>query len=288
MALKHLLVHLDHGRNVPVRTGLALRLAGAHGASLTGLHVRHGGVSRAMPTIASVELSEQLRNIIAAERGSQEDDERAILDRFIETARAASVPAVHHVESALDGTTVVAHIVRYARTADIVILGKPEDGETVEGGGNMVHDVLFGAGAPVIVVPSAPPEDAGRRVVIAWNGSREAARAVKDALPILERAEKVTVLCVDQDGQGGNMRGNVPPGRALADQLSRHGIAAAEDNIVRGGIAVGDAILSRIADLGGDLLVMGAWGHSRLRQFVLGGVTRRILENCAVPVLMSH
>ena len=284
MALKHLLLHLDHGRNVPVRTELALRLAGAHGASLTGLYVRHGGVSRAMPRIATVELSEQLRSIIAAEQGSQKEDESRIVDRFLDSARAAGVPAAHHIESALDGTSVVAHIVRYARTADIVVLGKPENGETVEGASNMAHDVLFGAGVPVIVVPSAPPEGAGRRVVIAWNGSREAARAVKDALPILERAEKVTVLCVDQDSQGGN----VPPGRALADQLSRHGIAAAEDNITRGGIAVGDAILSRIADLGADLLVMGAWGHSRLREFVLGGVTKRILEHCAVPVLMSH
>lgn len=284
MALKHLLLHLDHGRNVPVRTDLALRLADAHGASLTGLYVRHGGVSRAMPRIATIELSEQLRSIIAAEDGSQKAAEADIIDGFLQTARAARVPAMHHIESALDGTSIVAHIVRYARTADIVVLGKPENGETVEGASNMAHDVLFGAGTPVIVVPSAPPEEAGRRVVIAWNGSREAARAVKDALPILERAEKVTVLCVDQDSQGSN----VPPGRALADQLSRHGIAAVEDNIARGGIAVGDAILSRIADLGGDLLVMGAWGHSRLREIVLGGVTKRILEHCAVPVLMSH
>ena len=283
MALKHLLIHLDRGPAAEARYALGAGLAAPHGAHLTGLYVRNAPESRAMPSIASAELTDQIRRMVANQSDRLREEEQAAREAFLAAARAASVTADHCVEDGMD-SGVVSHLVRYARTADLVMVGKPDDSEAGPGR-DMPHDVLFGAGVPVIVVPAAPPSRIGERVVIAWNGSREAARAVKDALPILERARTVTILCVDQRAHGSNAE----PGRDLANHLSRHGIDASADNLVRGnGISIPDAIISRLSDLGTDLLVMGAWGHSRLREFVLGGVTKRILQHAPIPVLMSH
>jgi len=107
---------------------------------------------------------------------------------------------------------------------------------------------------------------------------------VHDALPILRRADAVNVVCVDQAGPGSNL----PPGAELARYLGCHGVEASLDNVHDSSLAVGDTILGHLKDIGADLLVMGAYGHSRLLEFVLGGVTKRILERTTVPVLMSH
>jgi nucleotide-binding universal stress UspA family protein len=235
--------------------------------------------SQGIPGGATAGLSEQLRQAIAAQRAEHNQAEAAAISRFSEAVSSAGISFEHHIEDDFGGAGAVPHLVSYARTSDLVILGKEGDN-----GRNIAHDVLFSSGVPVIVVPRMPQASVGRNVMIAWNGSREAARAVKDALPILERAANVTILCVNQAERGRNFQ----PGEELATHLRHHGIQPRVDNIIRNGQSVGDAIVSRMADAGADLLVMGAWGHSRLREFVLGGVTRSILGQTAVPVLMSH
>jgi len=280
MALKHLLLNLDTGRNAAIRYDLATELARDHGAHLTGLYVRNMQSAHVLPGGATVGLSEQLRQAMATQSAEENQAESEAVSRFKDTAQAAGISFEHHIEDGFDAAGAVPYLVQYARTADLVILGKGDGGD----GRNIAHDVLFGGGVPVIVVPPIEHDSIGQRVMIAWNGSREAARAVKDALPVLERAASVTVLCVNQLQPGQNEQ----PGEELARSLRRHGIDAAVDNIVRKGQSVGDAIVSRIADAGADMLVMGAWGHTKLREFVLGGVTKRILEQTSVPVLMSH
>jgi nucleotide-binding universal stress UspA family protein len=124
----------------------------------------------------------------------------------------------------------------------------------------------------------------GERVLIAWNGSREATRAAHDALPLLKRATKVTVLSIDPDHDSQRR----VPSADITLHLARHGVAAEADSTVALDIAVGDVLLSRAADLGADLIVMGGYGHSRVREMVLGGATRHLLQHMTVPVLMSH
>jgi nucleotide-binding universal stress UspA family protein len=151
----------------------------------------------------------------------------------------------------------------------------------------LVADVALSCGRPTIVSPYVGKATAlGERVLVAWDGSREAARAVNDALPILERASSVTVLSVNPPQTGDDTRRLA--GADIALHLARHGVKAEAARRVVTEISVGDTLLNEIADKGIDLLVMGAYGHSRLRELVLGGATRQILGSMTVPVLISH
>jgi nucleotide-binding universal stress UspA family protein len=176
----------------------------------------------------------------------------------------------------------------HARYADLTILGQldPDRGET-EGLRPRPEQVTLASGRPVLVVPYAGRfENVGQRVVIAWNSAREAARAVHDAMPLLIAAEAVTVLTIDpREGPQGH--GELP-GADISLHLARHGVKAQVERTVSADLPVGEVLLSRLADLGADLLVMGAYGHSRMRELLLGGATRSLLQSMTVPVLMSH
>ena len=176
----------------------------------------------------------------------------------------------------------------HARYVDLTILGQldPDRGET-----EMIQprpeQVTLASGRPILVVPYAGRfETVGRRVLIGWNATREAARAVNDAMPLLAAAEAVTVLTIDpREGPDGH--GELP-GADISLHLARHGVKAEIERTVSADLPVGDVLLSRAADLGADLLVMGAYGHSRARELLLGGATRSLLRSMTVPVLMSH
>jgi nucleotide-binding universal stress UspA family protein len=142
-------------------------------------------------------------------------------------------------------------------------------------------------GRPVLVVPYAGEFlDVGREILVAWNGSRESARALHDAMFLLPEAETVTIIEIDPPAPGAA----APAASAaqVAAALTRRGIAAKPETETAGDIGVSDLLLSRAADLDIDLLVMGAYGHSRMREFILGGVSRDIFRHMTVPVLMSH
>lgn len=137
---------------------------------------------------------------------------------------------------------------------------------------------------PVLVLPPSQPATAaiGRHALVAWKNSRESARAVRAAMPFLQEAESVTVLTVEPPGQRSD------EAAALTEWLHRHGIAARPQSVIASGGEIGDMILSCCADQGADLLVMGSYGHSRLRELVLGGATREVLEGLTLPALMTH
>jgi nucleotide-binding universal stress UspA family protein len=123
-------------------------------------------------------------------------------------------------------------------------------------------------------------------VLVGWDSSREATRAINDAMPLLQAAQAVTVLAIDPtDGPAGH---GEMPGADIALHLARHGVKATIESTVSAGIGIGNVLLSRASDLGADLLVMGAYGHSRVRELVLGGSTRTVIESMTLPVLMSH
>jgi nucleotide-binding universal stress UspA family protein len=178
-------------------------------------------------------------------------------------------------------------IATQGRYSDLVVVGQAAP----EGGGpedNLhIEAALFDTGRPALVVPHAGPAGSlGRRVLVAWNGSREAARAVHDALPLMAGAEAVTVVTIDPES-GPDAHGE-EPGADIARHLARHGLPVTVRRVVGSGIAAGDLLLNEAADLGADLIVMGAYGRSRLREFVLGGATRTMLRQMTVPVLMAH
>jgi nucleotide-binding universal stress UspA family protein len=171
------------------------------------------------------------------------------------------------------------------RLFDLVVVAQPDP----DAGSRAVPaprpaEIVLAAGRPVLVIPYAGnfPE-IGRRVMVAWNGSREATRALHDAMFVLDRADQVTVVAVDP----------VPADRApsaadVAELLVRRGIGAQAETPASGDVAVADVLVSRAADLAADLVVMGAYGHSRLREYVLGGVSRSVLGQMTLPVLLAH
>lgn len=171
---------------------------------------------------------------------------------------------------------------------DLVVIAQPNpDAESPTVLALRPAVAVMATGRPVLMVPYAGDfPEFGKRVLVAWNGSREAARALHDSMFLLEQAEAVTIIEVDALAPAAGM---VRVSAAdVAAALVRRGVAATAESQTSDGISVDDLLLSRAADLGVDLLVMGAYGHSRLREYVLGGVSRGVFQHMTVPVLMAH
>ena len=166
----------------------------------------------------------------------------------------------------------------------MVVVGQPERGKVEPGTTNQLPaNVVMGSGRPVIVVPYAGKfETAPSIALVAWSGTREASRAVHDAIPLLKRADKVSVLSINAKD------GTHLPGADIAAHLARHGCKAEAARTVTSDVSVADVILSDAADIGADFIVMGAYGHSRLREWVLGGATRDVLGMMTMPVFLAH
>ena len=279
MALTNILVHIDHGRSVPARLAVALQLADRHNAHLTALYAvtRPRIPDHVKPMIPEAVLQMQARRAAEVAAGAQ-----AVFDA---ACRAAGCGA--RAEWRQTSGEPLDQLTLHVRYADIAVVGQTDpdagNGELVDLPGMLA----LAAGRPVIAVPyiGAYPR-IGENVLIAWNASREATRAVNDALPILEQAKSVTVLSVNP--RGGNNGHGEEPGADISLHLARHGVKVASTHIVSDELDPADLILSRAADLGADLLVMGAYGRSRLREMVLGGVSRHMMQHMTAPVLMSH
>ncbi len=173
-----------------------------------------------------------------------------------------------------------------ARYADLAIVGQadPDDGDVAR---DLPEEVTLSSGRPSLVIPYiGPAATLGQRVTVAWDASREAARAVNDAMPILERAQAVSVVTVNPRQQP--FGHGEQPGADIALHLARHGVKVEVQQVESRDVDIANTILSHIADRSSDLLVMGAYGHSRLRELVLGGVTRTILRDMTVPVFIAH
>jgi nucleotide-binding universal stress UspA family protein len=175
-----------------------------------------------------------------------------------------------------------------ARYADLVVLGQLDPGDA-QAPVNCPppEDIALSVGRPTLIIPYVGGYGPiGQRILVAWDASREATRAVNDAIPLLAAAATVTVLTVDP-AIGLTEHGDVP-GADIALHLARHGVKAEVEKTVSGFVDIGDVLLSCASDLGADLLVMGAYGHSRVRELVLGGATRTVLRSMTLPVFMSH
>lgn len=172
-------------------------------------------------------------------------------------------------------------LVDYARLRDLTIVPVPESYDQW-----YAEAIIFGSGRPTLVLPEATASGEAElnRVIVAWDFSRAAARAVSDAIPILEKAREVRILTVTNEKAISSRRSS----SELAKNLSRHGIDVIVEEADAAGRAIGEILAARIASCRADLLVMGAYGHSRFREFILGGATRSILTRPPIPVLFSH
>jgi nucleotide-binding universal stress UspA family protein len=179
-------------------------------------------------------------------------------------------------------------VLLHARYADLVVLGQQDpDNPRLSGWGAVIEQTLFASGRPLLIVPYAGRFEAiGRNVLIGWSATRESARAVADALPLIAAADNATVLAIDP--RGGLAGHGEVPAADIALHLARHGIKVTAAHTASGGVSPGDVLLNYATDNGTDLLVIGGYGHSRVRELVMGGVTRTILQRMTIPVLMSH
>lgn len=176
---------------------------------------------------------------------------------------------------------------RHARYADLSLVGQPAEGPLEPLQWRILEGILFESGRPLVMVPNGWPGNAfGSRVMIAWNASREAARAVADAMPLIEAAEEVHVAMVDpkisETGHGEE------PGADLAASLARHGVDVVVDQLPSEGRSVAERLLTHAGEIGADLIVMGGYGHWRLRELIFGGATREMVRASPLPLLMSH
>jgi nucleotide-binding universal stress UspA family protein len=274
MTYKDVLVHIDESRRAGDRLDFAINFARKFDAHLHAIYVSYFPF---IPFVADAESSAQIVEAQMERGKEQKARSRAVFDQRV---AAAGIPVDWH-ES--DGDAVDS-ITAHARHADITILGQSNpDDPNAASPRDLPELVALTAGRPVLVLPYAGAYPRiGGRVLVAWNASREAARAVADALPLLEHAQHVTVFGVTED------RDTPKPDGDITTYLAHHGVKAEAAHTVASDEAVGDIILSRAADDGADLIVMGCYGHSRLRELALGGASRHLFAHMTVPILASH
>jgi nucleotide-binding universal stress UspA family protein len=235
------------------------------------------------PFVPAMDMGVIPSDLIEIQRVESEKLAANAIARFNEVARRNGISAeTRNIEAA--SSLASDRFAGIARRFDLSVVSQPRP-ETSGSDAMFVEAALFGSGRPVLVVPYI--QQAGLkldRVLVCWDGSRTAARATADALPLLARAGTTEVITVT-DGAGDQ---DEIPGFDIAQHLARHGIKVELKRIVRGDVDIPNVILSHAADTSADLIVMGGYGHSRLREFVLGGATRGLLQSMTVPTLMSH
>ncbi|MFM0111818.1 universal stress protein [Paraburkholderia nemoris] len=275
MTCKTLLVHLDDSTHSTARIEFALELAGRHDAHLIGLYVVCQDLTQPM-------FLHGERALVAIREAQHEANLKDAQARFL----AAGERAGRGVECRAPGGPAVEAAVLHARHADLLILGQddPDDPSSYIAR-HFVEDVLMSSGRPAIVLPYAGAvRSFAENVLIAWDGSRESARAMADALPLIKRAKFVTVMTLQRHPDS-----EASAGIDVSAWLERHDIQAGFAAAPKvAGVPTGALLLNMLADHHIDLVVMGAYGHTRVQERLLGGVTRTMLQSMTVPVLMSH
>ena len=278
--MKNILVSLnDHDMRKPL-SAFAAALAQRHGSHLSGLYVVPA--LRLYPVVTvhvPPDVFEAQRKVFR-KRGEE------VHAAFREACEEHGVECEWHLLESL--TPLVADtVIGMSRVQDLVITGQPPEEESPDLEADFADRLVMETGRPVLFVPRhGAAEPAFDHVVVGWNCTREAARALHDALPLLKGAGKVEMVWVDPPEETGARR---RPLEDVVAALQRHGIAAEGRGISSDGHHdPGAALLAYATDAGADLMVMGAWGHSRLREYVFGGVTQTVLTHMTVPVLFSH
>ncbi|MCC9625814.1 universal stress protein [Thalassospira sp. MA62] len=278
---RDILVHIDTSNACKERLSVALKVAKAQQAHLTGLFLLPFAD---IPRFMEVQITE---DIIKQQRAVMAEGAKAAREMFETTCAEAGVECSWK-ETSCTASEIADTAAMYARHHDLTVMGQhdPESADPCAVS-EMPDKVILTSGAPVLVVPYAGKfETVGERIMVAWKPYREAVRAVNDSMPFLEASKSALVLCADPNK---GARDTLPVvGINISERLERHGINVRRETMNASGISVGDLLLSRAADESIDLVVCGAYGRPRLRELMMGGVTQHLLRHMTVPVLMSH
>jgi nucleotide-binding universal stress UspA family protein len=275
--IKDLVVNLAVGTDRDPTAQFAISIAAKFEAHIAGIVFAYD------PVITPTLMDGLSASWVDAQRAENRAIAQQAVDRFEAVAEREGLSAEHRVIEANLGQA--ANLFgRIARPFDLAVVGQT-DPERALPDDLLIEAALFESGRPTVVVPYIQKEDLKLGHVLAcWDGSRHAARAIADSLPFLMRAKKVEIVMV----AGGDDKKDELPGADLGEHLARHRLAVEVKRLVAADVDVSNVILSYAADCGADLIVMGGYGHSRLREFILGGATRGILQSMTVPVLMAH
>ena len=278
MSYKTILVHLNHEPRTRRLLEVGIDLARKFEAHLIGLHVFQAyRLTPPVPLPFGGEIAAQIRGAIKKEDEAIKAMFEEMTARQSFTAEWRSITTEHRDPAA----TVLEH----ARAADIVVTSQADPNWQFSDILDFPDRLALGAGRPVIVVPIfGKHKGVPGNITVAWNDRREAARAVADALPLLKAADKVHVLTVHEGGSSDEAAATAD----IEQALIRHGINTFVSRPIAAEFTVGEEIRVRAIDVQADMLVMGCYGHSRLREMALGGVTRHLLREMTIPVLFSH
>jgi nucleotide-binding universal stress UspA family protein len=274
--LKDIVVNLSGRAAQDFAADYATSIAATFGAHVAGIAFLYE------PVIPDGTLGGIPVDLIELQREENSKAANAAVSRFEAATKTAGVSAETRVLDATLGGA-AALFGQIARRFDVAVVGQAqrEHGASEE---LMIEGALFESGRPVVLVPYIQKQGLTLdRVLACWDGGRMSARAIADAMPFLERAKAVDIVIVAEERKNDEITG-----ANMTEHLARHGVTANVKRIARGDLAIADVILDYAADSGADFMVMGGYGHSRLREFILGGVTRGILGSMTVPVLMSH
>ena len=288
MPLKDMLVCFDRTTAGYARLDLAFNLAAASGAHLVGAYVlpeaqaspaESIGFGLAPPAGMTGLMEEGASGALRAAEAAE-----SVERHFNSRLRLHNIEGKWH--QLVDGDT--APLIELAKSVDLTIAGQRPPNSQSDGASRFrPEDIVLATGRPVLIVPYVGTfETVGKRIPIAWDRTREANRALNDALPVLTEAQAVSVIYVAS--QARELEQHWLALERMVSQLRRHGIAANLEDTLRGDTAVSDILLSRAADLAADLIVSGCYHHSQLRGALLGGVSHDLLARMTVPVMMSH
>jgi nucleotide-binding universal stress UspA family protein len=279
MSYKTILVHVDRSKHAAARIKHAAEIALAENAHLVGAAMT--GISRFIYQDSAIDIS---RTVVAAQIDALNESANQALAQFESIAKQLGVLSY---EKRLVNDEPAGGLALQARYCDLVVVSQTDlDEPAASLEADLPEYVMLNCARPVLIIPSAGQfSHIGKNVLVAWDGSMEATRAISNAIPLLKRAKNVTVALFNPNAQI-DVHGE-QPGADIALFLARHHVKV-EVVQKNTSVDIGNALLSTAADLQSDLIVMGGYGHTRFREVILGGVTMTVLNSMTVPVLMSH
>lgn len=279
MQYKNILVYLDQGASNTERMNTAAAIAKVHEAQLTGVVVNAQPTARMMSKLGLGKGDRAIKKV--------KEEAKALTVEFAEKMQAEGINFDTRIIKCRESKA-PKKLARLVRNFDIAILRQANpDKSNASFIEELTEHVLFYSGRPVLFIPYVGVHRIPcRKGIIAWDGSAAASRAVHDALPLLEQMEKVVILVVDADKIERNT--DSEPGEDLSRHLLAHGISNKVEHVPSAGLRSSTVILNAVADTGADILIMGGYGSPKLREMMLGGVTRTLFKSMTVPVVMSH
>jgi nucleotide-binding universal stress UspA family protein len=277
MPIKDILTVLDLAGDQPAAK-YALEFGRTHDAHVTGLAVSFEPV---VPAFAAAPMPVDYLQAAHEQAIAAANEAKK---QFDELARLAGVKCESRMAEILTGGP-LENVLAHCRPTDLVVIGQTNPDRPEPMRELLIETVLFESGVPVLLVPYiGSPNFEPENVLVCWDGSSTATRAIHAALPVLERSDKITVLVIEKRSSSANGQ----PGAEVANYLARHNMNVTIEVVTNPQAGIADTVLNYVSDNSNDLVVMGGYGHSRMREFLFGGATREVLEAMTVPVLMAH